>query len=434
MLSAVQAASLEDLFADIPPELRSDQFDLAEEGLPEYDMLRRIHQLSARNKHPRVSACGAGAYDHFIPAAVDALSGRGEFLTAYTPYQAEASQGTLQAIFEFQTAMARLTGMDAANASLYDGGTALFEGMMMAVRHTRRQRVLVCAGVNPVYRAILHGFTVNLPIEITELPTRDGCTDRAAFAAALDARTAAVILPCPNFFGVVEDHTELMARAHAAGALAVTSSYPLALALFKPPGELGADIATGEAQCFGSPLSFGGPYLGYMAVKSSLVRKMPGRVVGMTQDAQNRRGYVLTLQTREQHIRREKATSNICTNQGLCALRAIIHLSLLGKEGLVQTAQACADRAAYALDRLTAIPGVERTFEAPFFNEFALTLPRAAGGVVAEMLKSDLAAGVPLGQAYPGMENVLLMAFTEKMCREDIDLLADQLQAVLERP
>ncbi len=433
MLAVVKASSLDDLFSAIPEGMRSGRFDLPADGLPEYDMLRCLHRLASRNRPPRISACGAGVYDHFIPAAVNALASRGEFLTAYTPYQAEASQGTLQAIFEFQTAIARLTAMDAANASLYDGGTALFEGMMMAVRHTRRRKILVCAGTNPVYRAILRDYTRSLPLEILEMPVCEGRADREAFSAALDGETAAVILPYPNFFGVLDDLSDIIDVAHGAGALAVISSYPMALALCKPPGEMGADVVTGEAQCFGNPPSFGGPYLGYMAVRRELARKMPGRIVGMTHDAQGRRGYVLTLQTREQHIRREKATSNICTNQGLCALRAIIYLSLMGKEGLVQTAKACADRAAHAYRRFTAIPGVEAACDAPFFNEFAVALPCAAAPVVAQMMEEGIIAGINVGNDYPGMERMLLSAYTEKMSVEEIDELADQLQRVLER-
>ncbi|MFH0954041.1 MAG: aminomethyl-transferring glycine dehydrogenase subunit GcvPA [Verrucomicrobiota bacterium] len=430
LLAAVGAKSFDELFADVPREYQASSFRLPG-GRSELEMLQALRGLAARNSGRLTNFCGGGFYDHFIPSAVDALAGRGEFYTAYTPYQAEASQGTLQAIYEYQTSIARLTEMEVANASLYDGGMALFEGLMMALRITGRNRILVDEGVNPIYRTMLRCYTRNLSIDYEEIPVALGLADRAAFAAKLDKTVAAVLLQNPNFFGCLDDLADLVASAHRVGALAVFSAYPLALGLVKTPGSMGADVVTGEGQSLGLPLSFGGPYLGFMATLRKHVRKMPGRIVGSTKDAQGRRGFVLTLQAREQHIRREKATSNICTNEALCALRALIYLTLLGKQGLVDVARLCASRAAYARKRLKNISGVHPTFPQPFFNEFAVTLPRDASDVVSALVDQGIAAGFPVGRYYPGMENVLLLAFTEKRTKEEIDILAAKLESVL---
>lgn len=433
LLATVNAATCDDLFANIPADLQTDAFDIPA-GQSELEVLELLRERAAQNAQRVVNFCGAGFYDHFIPAAVDALAGRGEFLTAYTPYQPEASQGTLQAIFEYQTAMARLTDMEAANASLYDGGTALFEGLTMALRVTGRSRVLVDQGVNPIYRTMLRSYTRNLNIAYQEFPLSAGRADAAALGNALDPQTAAVVVQLPNFFGVVEDYSALAEAAHAAGALLVCSTYPLALGMLKTPGAMGADIVTGEGQSLGLPLSFGGPYLGFLATRRAFVRKMPGRLVGATRDAAGRRGYVLTLQTREQHIRRDKATSNICTNQAWCALRALIYLSLLGKQGLPSVARACAATATQARVRLTAIPGVRATFDAPHFNEFAITLPCPADEVIRRLLHRQIAAGFPVGRYYAGLENVLLVACTEKRSAEEIESLARAIERAVNNP
>lgn len=430
MLEAVGARTLEDLFADIPEHLKTQEFRVPK-GISELEMMRRLRGLAARNSRDLINFCGGGFYDHYIPAAVNALASRGEFYTAYTPYQAEASQGTLQAIYEWQSAIALLTEMDVANASLYDGGTALFEGMLMALRATERSRALVCQGVNPIYRVMLRSYTANLALDYREIPLKEGRTDRSAFAAALDDEVGVAVLQYPNFFGVIEDYSDLIAQAHRVGALAVVSAYPVALGALKTPGAMGADIVTGEGQSLGIPLSFGGPYLGFMTARQDLVRRMPGRIVGATTDRQGRRGFVLTLQAREQHIRREKATSNICTNEALCALRALIFMTLLGRQGMAELAERCGAAAAYAHRRLTAIPGVTPAFSAPFFNEFALTLPRDAADVVGTLIDHGIAAGFPVSRYYADMERVLLLAFTEKRTKEEIDLLATRLEAAL---
>ncbi len=430
MLAASGVADFDGLFAEIPAAYQAAAFDLPA-GRPELEMMRQFQELAARTGGVRLNFCGAGFYDHYIPAAVDALTSRGEFYTAYTPYQPEASQGTLQAIYEYQTAIVRLTGMDVANASLYDGGTALFEALMMALKATRRRRVLVDQGVNPGYRAMLRTYTRHLDLDFQELPLAGGRADRAAFGRLLDKNTAAVIVQNPNFFGCVDDYSDLCAQARAAGALALMSAYPVALGLLQTPGAMGADLVTGEGQSLGLPLSFGGPYLGFMAVRREHVRKMPGRIVGATQDAQGRRGFVLTLQAREQHIRREKASSNICTNEALCALRAVVYLSLLGRTGFARLAETCAARAAAARERLCRLPGVRPAFDQPFFNEFAVTLPRPAGPVVERLLAEGIVAGFPAGTQYPGMDNVLVVACTEKHTAADLDGLAQALAGAL---
>jgi glycine dehydrogenase subunit 1 len=430
MFSALGISGFDELFAHIPKELQADNFELPD-GLSEAQMTARLRGQAERNATRITPFCGAGFYDHFIPASVDALASRGEFYTAYTPYQPEAAQGTLQAIYEYQTAIARLTDMDAANASLYDGGTALFEGMMMALRCTRRNHVLVDEGVNPIYRTMLRSYTKNLNIDYEEIPLAKGLADREAFRARLDSHVGAVLVQNPNFFGCVDDFTDLVELAHEAGAMAVFSVYPMSLGLLKTPGAMGADIVTGEGQSLGLPLSFGGPYLGFMSTRSKYVRKMPGRIAGATQDAQGRRGYVLTLQAREQHIRREKATSNICSNEALCALRAVIYLSLLGRRGFAATARTCAARAAYAWEQLTALPGVEAAFPHSFFNEFALKLPCPASELISRLMHEGMAVGFPVTRYYDNMEHVLLLAFTEKRTRAEIDRLVERIGRVI---
>jgi len=430
MLASIGAKTFDDLFAHIPAEFQSDEFNLPE-GLSEMEMMQQIRAIARKNSSDLTNFCGAGFYDHFIPAAVNSLTSRGEFFTAYTPYQPEAAQGTLQAMFEYQTAMTRLTGMEVSNASLYDGGTALFEGMMMALRITKRNRVLVDEGVSPIYRTMLRSYTRNLKIEYREVPLSGGIADRAAFAKQLDNTVGAVLLQNPNFFGCLDDLTDVIAQAHAAGAVAVVSAYPISLGVVKTPGEMDADIVTGDGQSLGLPLSFGGPYLGFLTAKKKYVRNIPGRIVGATTDGQGRRGYVLTLQAREQHIRREKAASNICTNMQLCALRSVIYLSLLGKQGFADVARQCMDRAGYAWARLKSIKGVEPLYDRPFFNEFALKLPKDAGEVVSDLISEGIAAGFPAGRYYTGMENVLLVACTEKRTKKEIDILAAKLEAVL---
>lgn len=431
MLAEIHLASMDDLFADIPGELCCKELNLPE-GLSEQEMFSCIEALADRNDTRAICFLGGGFYDHFIPAAVDAIVSRSEFYTAYTPYQAETSQGTLQAIYEYQSAICRLTKMEVANASLYDGGTALYEALMMAMRITGRRRILIDQAVNPIYRTMVRTYATNLDIELIETASEADLAGREAIENELNDQTAAVIVQTPTFFGSVDDVTDIAEKAHACGALLIVSVYPISLGILKPPGEMGADIVTGEGQSLGMPLAFGGPYLGFMATRMAYVRKMPGRIAGLTVDAEGREGFVLALQAREQHIRREKATSNICTNQGLCALTAIVYLSLLGKQGLREVAQTCADRARYTRKRLTEISGVKLRFgEKSYFNEFVIDLPAPAGEVVRKLLESQIAPGLPLGRYWPEMDNSLLVAVTEKRTKEQIDLLAERLEAVL---
>ncbi len=430
MMATLGLSSFDGLYKDIPDDLISSPLNLPE-GLSELEMLQKISKLEKNHTCDLINFCGAGFYDHFIPAAIDAITSRGEFLTAYTPYQPEAAQGSLQSIFEYQTAITRLTDMDVSNASLYDGGTAMFEAILLALRQTRKNRIIIDEGVNPIYRAMIKSYAGNLKIDCEEIPMSGGLADRQVIKQALNSNTAAVVLQNPNFFGCTDDLSDIIENAHAVKALAIVSVYPLSLGLLKTPGEMGADIVTGEGQSLGMPLLFGGPYLGFMAVRKKLARKMPGRVAGMTEDQNGKRGFVLTLQTREQHIRREKATSNICTNQAHCALRAIIYLSLLGKDGLVEVAELCAANAACAFELLTAIPGVEPAFKQPFFNEFAISLPTNANGVVSALLDQGVAAGFPPSRYYKDMENILLLAFTEKRTKEEINVLAAKIETAL---
>ncbi len=430
MLQAIGVKSMGDLFRDIAPALRPKSFDIPE-GKSEFEVSRFIHKLARKNATDLINFVGAGFYDHYIPAAVDALASRSEFYTAYTPYQPESSQGWLQAIYEYQTAVCELTGLDVANASLYDGGTALYEAVMMAVRLTGRHTIIVDQGVNLIYRTMLYTYTSNLSIEFVETPVVHGQSSREEIFKHLDDKTAAVIIQNPNFFGAIDDYTDMVKKAHAVGALAVISAYPIALGMLKTPGEMGFDIATGEGQSLGMPLSFGGPYLGFMAAKKEHVRQMPGRIVGATVDTDGKRGFVLTLQTREQHIRREKATSNICSNEALCALRAVIYLSLLGKTGLKELAQLNYDKAEFAKSILEMIPGVTVKRTSPTFNEFTVLLPRNADDTVHKMIDKGFAAGFPLGRFYKGMDNYLLMAVTEKRTREELLKFRDSLEAVL---
>ncbi|TVR00149.1 MAG: aminomethyl-transferring glycine dehydrogenase subunit GcvPA [Desulfovibrionales bacterium] len=430
MLNVVGVSSLEELFAEIPPNLHPKSFDLPE-GLGEYEVMRHLETLAEKNNTRLVGFLGAGFYDHAIPAAVDFLTARGEFATAYTPYQPEASQGLLQAIFEYQTAICRLMDMEYANASVYDGGTALYEAMMMAVRQTKRRKIVVDACVNPIYRRMLDCYTSNLQLEMVVISHQEGSSDLPALFKAVDTDTAAVIVQNPNFFGVLEDFSELFAHASSKRALNIISVYPLMQSILKTPGAMGADIATAEGQSLGLPLSFGGPYLGMMACSKALIRQMPGRIAGRTSDGEGRTGYVLTLQAREQHIRRQKATSNICSNQALCAMRAIVYLCLMGPQGLANTATHCAELAHYAAMRLLKLPGARMLSERPFANEFALVLPKPAYAVIDRLTRRGYLPGFPLGRYYPGLENVLLIACTEKNTREDIGILKELLGGAL---
>jgi len=423
--------TMNELFADIPAELMSSSFNLPA-GLTEQQVRNVLGELAGKNSIDLTCFIGGGFYDHFIPSAVYSVVSRSEFYTAYTPYQPELSQGTLQAVYEYQSVICRLTGMEVANGSLYDGGTAIYEAMMMALRITGRNKVIVDDSVNPIYRVMIQSYTSNLRIQFELTHCTNGLANRGQILESIDNKTAAVILQNPNFFGCIDDFTDIAEAAHQKGALLIVSCYPISLGILKTPAAMGADIVTGEGQSLGMPMSFGGPYLGFMAVKRQYVHKMPGRIVGQTTDKFDRRAYVLTLQAREQHIRRNKATSNICSNEALCALTALVYISLLVKEGLKETAQLCADRAGYAYKRLTDIPKVQPRFRAKwFFNEFVLDLPCEASDVIAKLIEKGFAAGFPLSRYYEGMENSILICVTEKRTRQEIGMLAEALEGCL---
>ncbi|MCX5705052.1 MAG: aminomethyl-transferring glycine dehydrogenase subunit GcvPA [Candidatus Omnitrophica bacterium] len=430
MLKTIGVSSIDELFKDIPQALRPKSFNIPPAS-SEFEVTQHLKKLAAKNATHLINFVGAGFYDHFIPAAVDAIASRSEFYTAYTPYQPECSQGWLQAIYEYQTIICELTGLDVSNASLYDGGTAIYEAAMMAIRFTGRNKIIMDSGVNLIYRTMLYTYTSNLNVEFVEIPVVHGQSSREELFKHIDDKTAAVIMQNPNFFGAVDDHSDVVAEVHKRGALAIASVYPVSLGMLKPPGEAGFDIATGEGQSLGIPLSFGGPYLGFMAAKKELVRQMPGRIVGATVDSEGKRGFVLTLQTREQHIRREKATSNICSNEALCALRAVVFVALLGKEGLKELAEHNFQKAEFAKDCLSRISGVQVKRSSPTFNEFTVMLPRHADEVVYRMIDKGFACGFPLGRFYKGLDNYLLIAVTEKRTKEDIRRLSDSLEAVL---
>jgi len=429
MLATIGVASIEDLLARIPSGARLGRpLDLPP-AMAEPDLIRHLRGLAAENADADGGVCflGAGSYDHAIPSPINHLVSRGEFFTAYTPYQPEASQGTLRSIYEYQTMIAELTGMDVANASIYDGASSLAEAALMAHSVTGRDQVVLAAGVNPLYRAVVETYAEGPALRLRTTPLGDGATDLAAAKKMVSGKTAALVIQSPNFYGCLEDLTEAAEIAHAVDALLIAVTDPVNLGVLEPPGALGADIVVGEGQGLGVPMSFGGPNLGVFAAKQDLVRRMPGRLVGATVDLEGRRGYVLTLQTREQHIRREKATSNICTNVALCALMATIYMATVGKQGLRRVGELSAAKAHYAAERLGRIPGVRLRFGAPYFKEFTLDLPKPPARVVQRLLRDRILAGVPLRPFDRTLKNALLVAVTEKRTRDEIDAFADAL-------
>ncbi len=438
MLRSIGAGDIDELLAPIPPALRLGRpLDLPG-PLSEPELLEAMEALARRNRAVpgRDSFLGAGAYRHHVPAVVDHLLRRGEFFTAYTPYQPEISQGTLQAIFEFQTLVCQLTGMEVANASMYEGGTAFVEGILLAVRQHRgkRRRVVVAGEVHPWYRDVLATYAANLDLSVVDVAAdpETGRVDPAAVAARVDAGTAVVAWQSPNFVGVVERTDALAAAARGAGALTLQAiAEPWSLGWLQAPGRLGVDIVTGELQALGPAVSFGGPYVGMLATRRGMVRAMPGRLAGMTEDAEGRRGFVLALATREQHIRRERATSNICTNSALMALAVTIHLALLGPSGITAGARASRAHAHEALRRLVALPGVRRVYRGPFFNEFVLEFPRPAAEVASALAERGILGPVPLSRFGREEPRRGLLAFTELNGPASIDRLVAGLGEIL---
>jgi glycine dehydrogenase subunit 1 len=431
MLAAIGVGSIGDLFEQIPEPLRlGRQLDLPA-GLSEAEVYERLTALAGRNADAESQVCfvGAGMYDHYVPAIVDAIASRSEFLTPYTPYQPEISQGGLQVMFEFQTAMSELTGLPVSNAGLYEGPSSVASAAYLAIGATGRRRFVVSRGVHPHSRETLATYSAGFGSELVEVPLRDGLTDAAALAEAVDGETAAVILQSPNFLGAVEDVAALGAAAKEHGALLIVACDPMLLGVLKPPGECGADIALGEGQPLGNRLDFGGPSFGFFCATEGLIRRMPGRMAGETEDVDGRRGFVLALQTREQHIRREKATNNICTAQALNALAAMVHLAWLGRHGFRELGELLVRRTAYARERLAAVEGVELVHGAPVARELALRLDAPVAAVLDRCAERGIAAGYPLGREYPEYEDALLVAITERRTRAQIDELAEVLGA-----
>jgi glycine dehydrogenase subunit 1 len=428
LLKAIGIGSVEDLFAGIPENLRLRRPLDIPAALTEPELIRFFQNAANRNAADFSSFLGAGAYRHHIPIVIDALISRSEFYTAYTPYQAEIAQGTLQAIFEFQTYMTQLTGLEAANASLYDGSTGLGEAILMAHRITKRNKFLIAQSVHPEYRAIVETYAKNLGIGVQLIDyTESGRVDIPAIEKAIDTTIAAVVIQSPNFFGTIEDNAEIAAIAHRNGALSIVGvCEAISLGILKPPQ--GADIVVGEGQSLGVPLSFGGPHVGFLATRDEYVRQIPGRLVGMGEDQEGKRAFVLTLSTREQHIRREKATSNICTNQSLCALMFTIYLATMGPAGLRQTAEQNIQKTHYAIDRIRARTKHTIRFSGPCFNEFVLQLKDDYTPRAQRFLRSHIIPGLHLAKFYPELGNALLVCVTESTQREQIDALVKGLE------
>ena len=430
MLEAIGVEQVADLFAPIPERYRFPELHLPPR-LSEPEAAAELAELAGRNLHADQAPIflGAGIYHHYVPAVVQQILWRGEFYTAYTPYQPEVAQGTLQAIYEFQSLVCLLTGMEVANASLYDGATAFAEGCLHAVSLPRnRVKLLVAGTVHPHYRSVLRTYTRGLPVQVVDVPAPPTLRmTPEVLAEYVDEQTACIAVQYPNVFGRIEDIAAIAELAHRHGARLHVSVYPIALGLLKPPGELGADIVTGEGQSLGIPMSFGGPALGLFATRRELVRQVPGRLIGMTQDSEGKRGFVMVLQTREQHIRREKATSNICTNQGLMALAATVYLSALGAHGLRQVATLCYQKAHYLADRIAALDGWELVGEGPFFNEFAVRPPLPPEEVNARLLDHGIIGGCALGQLDERYRDLWLLCATELTTRAQIDRLVEVL-------
>ncbi len=427
MLAKIGVDSVDDLFSGIPEELRLGRpLDLPD-GLSEAEVFDRLRQMSARNTDAdsEVSFLGAGMYDHYVPAIVETIISRSEFLTPYTPYQPEVSQGGLQTMFEFQTAMSELTGLPVANAGLYEGPSTAAAAAYLAIGATGRKKLVATRGVHPHTREVLETYSAGYGSEVVEVDLEDGVTQAAALVEAVDDDTAAVFLQQPNFLGSVEDIEALTEASKAHGALVVVACDPMALSILKPPGECGADIVFGEGQPLGNRLDFGGPSFGFFCAAEEHLRRMPGRIAGQTTDADGRRGFVLTLQTREQHIRREKATHNICTAQALNSLAGMIHLAWLGKRGFVELGELLVRRTAYARSKLAEVPGVSLVSDAPVVREFALSLDAPVGEVLDLCAAEGVAAGYRLDREYPEIENGLLVAITERRSVGDIDKLAE---------
>ena len=432
MLSAIGVESFEDLLSNVPAEFLEVDFEEIGEGLSEYEVMKLLGDLASRNVHSgeAISFLGGGSYDHFVPSIIGEIISRSEYLTAYTPYQPEVAQGTLQAIFEYQSMICALTGMDVANASMYDGASALAEAGLLAVNQKKRNRLVIASTVNPAHRAVVKTYLQGADVELITVPQSDGLTDLKTLSDLVDSDTAGLLLQTPNFFGCIEDADEMAKIAHDNDALFIVSADPISLGILKKPGESGADIVVGEGQSLGSPTQFGGPYLGIFAAKMELVRRMPGRIAGQTWDVDGKRGFVLTLQTREQHIRRERATSNICTNQGIVMLSAAIYMALMGKEGISKVAELSTRKSHYLAEQINDLKGYELMFSAPFFKEFVVKTPVAPAKLIESLLDEKIFAGIDLSSYDYGLENCMLVCVTEKRTKEEMDKFVNSLSNV----
>lgn len=427
MLKKIGVSSIDDLFSDIPENVRLNRNLNINHGMSELEVMSKVNSMAGLNKSTEEMVCflGAGAYDHYIPSIIKHITSRSEFFTAYTPYQAEISQGTLQAIFEYQTMISNITGMDVANASMYDGATACAEAARMAVASTKRNKVLVSKTVSPEIRTVLHSYMKLKNYLVEEIEECEGSTDVEKLKNTLSKEVAAVIIQTPNFFGIIEELTEIEKLVHENKSLLIISCDPISLGILKNPGECGADIVVGEAQSLGNSLNYGGPYIGFLASTNKYFRKIPGRLVGETVDKDGKRGFVLTLQAREQHIRRDKASSNICSNQALNALTALIYLTTLGKKGLKETALQCIQKANYAYDEITKDGKYRKVFNKPFFKEFVVSSDIQVNKVNEALLRNGILGGYNLGNVYPLYKKSMLLCVTEKRTKSEIDNLVN---------
>jgi glycine dehydrogenase subunit 1 len=428
MLKSIGVESFRELLRNIPPETRLKSGLHLPAALSEFEVTKELRRLGERNRDTDelLTFLGGGAYDHYIPAAIAAITSRSEFYTAYTPYQAEVSQGTLQAIYEYQTMICRLTGMDVANASMYDGGSALAEAVLLALGHTGRNEIVIAGKIHPHYRKVVQTYIAGRNVQIIRSQIADGGAAVGSLAEIVSDRTACVVVQQPNFYGILEEVREIEKVAHTSGALFIVVADPVSLGLLEAPGTYGADVVVGEGQGLGIALQFGGPYLGIFAVKEPLLRKLPGRLSGITIDVDGKRGFTLTVQTREQHIRREKATSNICTNQGLMMLCATVYMALMGKEGICEVAEQSVQKSHYLAEKIAALKGYRLKFSRPFFKEFAVETPEPASEIVHKLSERGILAGIDLARFIEG-ETGLLIAVTEKRTRDEMDRFVSEL-------
>ena len=434
MMGFLGISSVSELFEDIDEDMRLKDLLKLPKSMSEMEIVAHMREMSNANAHMHNHACfiGGGTYNHFIPSVVDHLISRGEFTSCYTPYQAEMSQGMLQSIFEFQSMICELTGMDVSNASMYDGAIAMAEAAIMAAKYTEDKGITISKAVHPEYRQVLKTYANAFGLKVYEVKTHHGLTDLEDMEYNVNGSTACVIVQSPNFFGSIENLAEISEITHKNDCLFVTNVIePISLGILKPPGDYGADIVVGEGQSYGNSLNFGGPHIGFIATKAELLKKIPGRISGLTVDTNGERGFILTLQTREQHVRRERATSNICTNQALNALAATIYLALMGKNGLKNIAEICVQRAHYACSRIAEIEGFELAFNTPFFNEFVVRCGTSPENINKALLKKEILGGLDLGIYYDNLKNCMLFCVTEMNSKEEIDKLVKTLGEVI---